>query len=58
MTHTNQSHVLRPTPKVVLEQSKKYAMGALEHFNKRKKVRAKSIHLFKKRTYYISWINL
>ncbi|CAO2144665.1 unnamed protein product [Urochloa humidicola] len=37
MTDTGKRHVLRASPEVVLKISKKYAIGALEHYNKRKK---------------------
>ncbi|CAN6363322.1 unnamed protein product [Urochloa humidicola] len=39
MTDAGKRRVLRANPKVVLELSKKYANGALEHYNKRKKIK-------------------
>ncbi|CAO2149556.1 unnamed protein product [Urochloa humidicola] len=39
MTDTGKRRVLRASPEVVLNVSKKYANGALEHYNKRKKIK-------------------
>ncbi|CAN6372803.1 unnamed protein product [Urochloa humidicola] len=38
-TDTGKRRVLRASPEVVLNVSKKYANGALEHYNKRKKIK-------------------